>query len=1659
MASSYDKRRKAAKKVYDKKVKSGDTGYIVADSKDPRYKYWRHEKGVWGLFFPFSEAWANYVYEIAQIDKEEKAAIKAKAESSATKNSEMDKYVENGSKTASSTEVYNKSVSQKEKSKWSAAGAIASTKGLYNSVKGSYNDAVGTINEKLNEFQKGAAELSKKANLDSLLKKIGLGDNKLLKALSSKFGLKSGLFDSWASDLVNAGMSFVNSSLSDVGNGLLQSLYSKLNNESVFDKVILNSVVKPLRYTGGNPNYKNTLLKACLESDMPGCLEYLDGYNNTKYLHTNNMWKRGTYAGKHGCWKVSKYILEKLNAYYIIYNSNAATGDEDIAFWYKSKMVEIFKTVLVYGYSNLNTSSFKELSKVNIELLWNFSYYGDNDTTFNKKYRINSGDVNIMAKIVNVNKFGPDDNASTAKGGWLDPGAGITIDVSNFSHIEKYIDPRNSNIKQLYVLMTSDITLTDETRLVNEDLYKRLKYPMLDMMSKSTSKMIDSILNSKTFNDLRYLVDTNGDKNGEGLVAGLIHNTIKELQRVKALRTLDDIYRKRSTTNNNKIDIGDFVPYVAPSVEDFSVSTNTSTTQDEEEKVIDKTIKEKIIDDPAFADIGLTSRDFKILDVTGLSADQQTSAISSLIGDNNSLSLADTRTLNKFSNTEISYSDTHTFVLYSSNSSSYSNATETNKEKIFKQLIAMDMIKKYSATYSIEALKTWYGETTMNPIYEKDANDNIIYDSNGNGIVLGYSKINTQDSIISAYLEKFKDIADAIKNYYKEKVGNETYTITFDNQGIGESPIDITNIKPYSTLTTKITELSDDGNKFVFLGWSTDPNSENFFDQENTFISKNIVLYAIWAEAENYVLEAKLLKENNSTLEDTVYGTVDHNTKTIYFPIKTKEKTRGSYAINISVSKGAICSLVNGSLVHLTTDGNQSVVVSDIYGEQYVYVLKLVEVPDDAKRIAYITKEGIISGISDSKLYLRSESADIDLKTVSVARIGCFFNGWTLMSDGSGKIDNLAYEKLGSFTLVYASLAEKEYNIVYNDKEGRKFSGVHQSNYASKYTYRKGAILDTPEKEENVFLGYFSDPSCKESTLMRNIPRFYGQIDLIIYADWIDKSIYEAQQNGIVIDGFIVDLTKISFYTRYVIEGGEQWIVTNTGLARYTAIGDKISQAKIDKNNTPVGIAYVSNASVFLCLTKTTNGRMNLYGSKDRGLTWSFVSDVTGLKIKFFTGTGFETLEYLTFYLRLLYQGILFELIDNKIYANGEVFIDPDNVPEIEGLTISGISVTLDGAFYLLIVGKGIYKIDFNNYEFELEIDPEDPTKSKLPKPSRDQITSTLAKVWTENDSYLVDTASIGSAYNNINDNTASSGLNDDFNIDDPEIIANILRNARDVKITIKTFRNASRLTYKTSSDGKLVPIYGPDNPGDWFWEINEDSILEDYAPPALWLSGYNNQGKYIPDISNPREDVVLELRDTPIIKERIISDGNLLEYHNETITVDNYKFYIGWNKNDGSDRGLILSKSYMDNYWNQPNKQSEVWEVKIDKYEMVEDEHGLYHKRFFKTGTEDDTNSKINKFYINPNGSESFQEYRANNYGNADNKREEYYEMVKKEQKAKADSYKSQYTVTQNANGTTRYDGITEDFYKYITGGCSEDATTQENIYNDKYPKTNENE
>ena len=1132
----------------------------------------------------------------------------------------LSQYIKNGDSLKSSLEVFNKSTNQKKKSNWltnkiNAAQSIASKiTGNIESVAAMAANAKGA----LTKLQGKLADLQKMANFDTLLKKIGLGDNALMGVLSSKFGLKSGLFDSWASDIVNAGMSFANSMIGDIGNGLLQQLYGKLMGGAI-DTVILNTVVKPLRYTGSNPNYKNTLLRACLESDLPKCLDYLDGYNNTRYLHTNNMWKRGTYAAKHGCWKVPQYILENLNKSLIVYDSGAATGDEDSAFWYKQHMIQIFKTCIVYGYSNFDTSGFNKLVGVNPGLLRNFSYYGDNDQTFNKKFAFTATEINTMAKLVNVNKFGAN-NQSRVRGGWKDPGAGTNIDVSNFSHVEKYIDPRNGCIKQIYVLMANSYDLNDSTRLVNEKLHMRLKYPMLDILSKATSALIGSVLNSKAYNDLRYLVDTNGDKNGEGFIAGLISNSIIELQKAKALRTLDDTYAKHSSLNNKEKDVGDFRPYEAPTEEEETSGTDTSNTQYDDEDAINNLISQYIVDDPAFAAIGMSSKDFRCVNVTGLSESEKSTEITAAVGNGN-YEFAEQRELNVWNDSESMYSTPNTYLLYCTNPSIYNGALEANKVRIFKQMVAVDLIKRYAKEYDITVLKSWHGDSVDTPIYEKDAEGHTVYDENNEPVIASYYKNHVPDEVIAEILEKNKTLITKIRVWYQERDKDKSFTIIFDSQGIGGKADPIVGIAPYTILEGHTPPvLTDTNHHYLFLGWTKDFETETLFDFSKNYISGDITLYAVWEEVQGYLLSAKLLKANNATLSEDIYATINHQTKQVYFPIKESEATRGSYIINFEVSKGATCSMENNGLTYITADGFNAT-VTDYFGNRNVYSLKTVIVPEDAKRIAYMVNDTVITGLNTTDLYVLPDDPVKSLEGITVSKTGFTFNNW-LKSVDTGKITEIDPATTATFTRIYPKLTENTYGISYYDEDAAVFSGNHQSNYPIKFTFSKATRLDTPEKEDYTFLGYYSEPGCSSDYLMRNIPKYYTRSDIVLYAKWMDSALYNAQKNGITINGYTIDFTKIVFYTRYVIQGGEQWVVTNTGLARYTAIGDIISRSSFGTNNTPLGITFVANANVFLCLTKTSSGHWLLHKSEDRGVNWEQVADITGFDIRFFTGTG-----------------------------------------------------------------------------------------------------------------------------------------------------------------------------------------------------------------------------------------------------------------------------------------------------------------------------------------------------------------------------------------------------------------------------------------------------
>ena len=1539
----------------------------------------------------------------------------------------LSKYIDSGTKLESSLDLFNENLSQGGKATW------------FNSAVNNLAGGINAVTGKLSDLQKNLADLQSKYNVDKLLSKMGLGDNAFLKALAGKFGLKSGLLDSWASDIVNVGMSWANSMLGDIGNSMMQSLCSQLKVESMVDNVILNSIVKPLRYAGANPNYKNTLLRSCLESDLPKCLDYLDGYNGTQYIHTNNMYNRAIYSAKQGCISVVIYICKKLNEGYTKFSTGSATDNKEIAYWYKSKMVEIFKTVLVYGYSNFDTQKFSEFISIN-PFLKNYSYYGDNDTTFNNRYRITSGDINKIAKIVNITKTGNEDNQTKFVPGWNDPGAGTTIDISNITHEEQYIDVRNIHIKELYILMAKDPNIPNSERLVNENLHKRLKYPIVDMIAKANSTALNTMLDSKTYNDLRYLFDTNGDKNGEGLTAGLIHNALQELKRVNALRTTKEIWGESSMLNKDNTDIGDFKPYTVEDDDEYhnSVSSNTTITQSEEEQKIDE-ILDKVSLDPIFKQIGLSRKDFAIIDTYGLNETDKNSKISNILNKNKNYQLTDTFVLTKWDNKVSAFIESHTFMLYCTNPSKYSELTTVNKDKIRKQILAIELVRLYASTNSLTVMKTWYGTSKDEPNYEKDKNGNIVYDANGVSIFLGYIYTHRCDIVLAEYLDNMANTVNELKLYFENKLGTKKYTVKFDNQGLGETCDPITNITPYSTLANyNIKPLTDKNNHFVFLGWVTKIGSSQFFDFQNNYITKDITLYAVWEEAKTLVLSSKLKKEDNASLEQTIYATIDNQTGIIWYPIKEKEMTSGTYIISLTISDGATCDVNSGQTVYITANGDHQITVKNIYGVKKIYTLKAYVIPETAKRITYLTDGGDIGSFNETMLCVVNTN-ERKLILATCTKESHSFDRWFFDDNFTQIASEIDYNNISEPIILRAKYDETKYRISYSDAGGTNFSGEHEANYPIYYTYNNGAVLDNPEKEGFKFLGYYTDPACADEYKINNIPKYHSTANITVYAKWMSAELYELQANGLDIDGVKVKFDKIVFYNRYIVKGGNQWVVTNTGLAIYTNIGDLINRASVGTNCTPLGISYLTENDTFLCLTKTASGKIYLYKSKDRGVEWEFVTDITGFKFNFFTGTGFETLEYLTFFLRILYQGMMYEIKNNEVYIDDTVIFGKDNIPELANVidtkSLGGISITIDGAFYLLFINDGIYKLTLKDFEIENILDPEDPTKFIITVPTADDIVVEKLKEWNKDETYKIDTASLGTAYNNIDPSAASSDINDDFDIDDESITSNILRNAADKYIEIKAHRNASRISFTTGSDGKQVPVYEENSPLDWVWIENPDSISEDGKPPALWLSGYKNRAIYRPNITNPIETIILNRKDTPIIKENTVDTVDIFEYHEVTITRKNYKQYIGWMRKDELDNEILLTQTLMDNTWKPVTKTDETWMVKLDKREaydksVIHPDGSITTENVYKGRTKEIV------------ASNSFNEYSA--AGLAGVNKNDYVSVITTEQEEKAQQFRKQYTVSKNANGTKRYDGITEEFYKYITDDYQKDKSIQ---------------
>lgn len=1326
-------------------------------------------------------------------------------------------------------------------------------------AKNTINSTIDSVKSGIESFQKGLmdglSDFQSKYNLTNLLEKVGLGaDNPIMQALSS-IGLSPSILDNWATDLASGITSFADEFISDISPLQMMGIFKSFTDFNLYDKALLNTVVIPLSklpdmgFIGsgeGQINYLNELLKCCLHYDLPETLEYLDEFNGTLYNSENKMYRRGNYAAKVGCYAVPQYVCEKLYSEYKENVTGTASDDPAKAFACKQMIVSIFKDVLVHGYSNFTPSAFDRFVDSCSDILKNYSYYGTTDATFNGKFLISDSDIDTLAPIVTVDMDRYIKMNRSYRSYFKDPGLDYPTseNSSDWTANVKYIDVRNSFIKTLYVKMANDSDVPTPNRLVNTPLHKRLSKTCLTTFQKSYLKATKTMSNNRIGKNAIKVI--NVVANG-GMTDSLgIYNVLVKLQN-RILKTPEEVFGGvggSSFLNLTQLtnDVGEW--------NNYDTTEDTSIDKEEKESNIRNIANDEFnsLLPTAYKAIDASITDFMAINITGLKNNEIQALVNKLRGINSSYVLCDTFRVMRLDINSATYSIVNEYQLYTLKKDKYSELGQAFKHVIQLWSLAYYMVTNYSEWYSFGALCSMYGEDKVTKIYKTNDDGEQVLDEKGNSILLSTSTSPTEDKELKEILEKLYDKIIEITNYCKSIISGKEYTMTFNNMGIGESPVAITNIKSYSVLGQEYSPtLTDPNNNFIFIGWTKDVLTEELFDFNNSYIIEDITLYAVWMKAENFITNAKLAKTNNSTLADDIYATIDNVNGCIIFPIKTKEKTDGDrYIISLNTSVKSTSDINTGDIVILdkNRDGTRINVTSD-HGNTKSYYLRYVEVEDNSKRISYSVENANLINYADSELSFSSDST----KNISItlSKFGYEFKGWYYNSTLEGtKVESIDKTNENDFIILYPLFVEKSYDISYFDKYGTRFTGVHETEYPTKVTYANNVKLDNPTKENYVFMGWHLNYQCTDE-VVDTIPRFSVSNNINLYADWMDAELWQNRFGFYIVNGLKFKLTDLVFYTKYILEDKTKFVVTSSGLGLFTLNGKKIKTVDIAGSKVvPLGVAHIPNINTFFVATRNIgNGKRSIYFSSDNGNTWSLLTHINGVDLSFFVGTGYQTIDNIKFFKRLIYQSFVLEVENNSINVNDQVLYDNNNVEDwYEDYKLEGIAITIDKSLYLLFNDKDIIQIT--------DVDIKQDKDLNIIKPNVEDVKSNVVSGTADTTKYEIDKTNIGSAYNNTRYN---NDVDDDFDINDISAVTTVLSNNKEDRIKVYTFRNAGRLQYIPDGTGGNIINYDESKPDLWVWQSEEDETI-------LKLANYDTKGLYVPSILKPIEEVTLERYD-----------------------------------------------------------------------------------------------------------------------------------------------------------------------------------------------------
>ena len=1467
---------------------------------------------------------------------------------------------------------------------------LSKTKGLIGKAASLYG--------KISDFLNGKFDLSK-FDVD-ILAKTGLLNNKFISSLFKQLGLKEGLFDNFVSDLYKVGSAYAKDMLDSVIKRGLSKLLDASDEAGAVDEMLLITV-KPLVWSGGDPNYNGTFLHYILTADCPKSLAYLDEYNGISEYTLESPGKeysRGVIAAKNGCHKVALYVAEKLYDEYTKNNNGTATAKPDVANKYADEIAKIFKYVVVYSYNNFNIDQLKTWFSKFPELL-KPCMFGEGDTLYNGKYKITNSDINTIAKIVEVSEFSTDNMENTFS---FSSQTGMNINgmeiggkfgKNNISTTKKYIDIRNKNIKLLYVyLVDGDDHYSKSEKLTHKDLHERLSNPTLISLSKANNNLINNLSKTDTFSDLSYLMN--------GVIRASVHRTLTLMASNNLIPLASYNSGNVNIVSDTSESIPEFVDYSTSTIHFINIDggddnseltqtvtngkstklnantftkkgyrflgwsnniddsnivyennanivTNTdirlyavwevdpnyipeSTSQTEtgidnkvENDITDEEINEQITKilsssvqlPEIFKQYELTFDNFKCVDTYDKSTIQIAKETS-----NENFKFILNKIINSYSDNEKSYSIQHDTNLYTNKLDVFNNIeNENDKLLCYYYALCYTTVQQWARHLPYGVIETMFGDSKVVETYKIDEDENFIYDIYGNKIIDNVEFINTPDQKFAECLSIFKDACNKIREFCLSIYSKNECVVEFDLCGLTDERIPSFKVNAYDSIEA-YEPIAPKVEGFVFKGWSTDPNGNKIIDWKNDVIfKKNNIFFAIWKKVDCYIKDFTIRKNKNETLLGDIVGTIDHENEIIKLYIRSSEIDENNrYYVHIDLPQGCVCDINTKQKITISETSNTQITVTDDFGNEKNYFTELHVLADDWARISYVTDNAKIINTDD---YSFANYVNTEMESLPTAeKEGFIFKGWSL--DNKTIVESITTGDLS--TVLYAVFEEIEYNITYMNSGEEKFDGIHTYPYNTTIKYNEGKLLDIPTKDKCVFDGYYKDKDCVTERI-NALYKYNYTSDATLYASWIDSNEYVALNGPITINGIEITLSDLIFYTKMIMSNGEQWVVSGTGLNVYGLNGNKLRSfigLIGGRSYIPLGITTIgseNNSTVLAIVRHVSKNKVYLYYSANRGLTWESVMECTRLNFILSDSTGAETVNYLTFYQTIVYNGHLYSVCD----INGDSSIIIDGNESLVLLSASNsqfnitrnrrilcICVTVDEKLYVLFEHVGV--IMYTNFEPIF-----DKNGNCTLNPNMKGIG---VSGWSDN-YYHIDVYNVGNPYTAANYNI---NFDDDFDINDRIIINNIKTYYADRYLYIKTYL-------------KIEDNEDPISDLVWLWSFN-------FANSGIILSEKSwvveNMDNFRPSILKDRHVIRLEVK--PKHTKYTISEVDDLESVRKIqMTKDNCLDYLGWTRviydtNDEVSETVKITEDYLTEMDILTGNVREPWFIKYTRSELV---------------------------------------------------------------------------------------------------------------------------